>query len=105
MIISGDVEKIIFRNEDNGYTVVDLRSSGDYVTAVGVFPEIYEGMRLELTGDYKYHTRHGLQFLAESVKVVELDGAAAIEKFLKSGIFKGVGEGISWSVSASAPST
>ena len=47
MIISGDVEKIIFRNEDNGYTVVDLRSSGDYVTAVGVFPEIYEGMRLE----------------------------------------------------------
>lgn len=92
MIISGDVEKIIFRNEDNGYTVVDLRSSGDYVTAVGVFPEIYEGMRLELTGDYKYHTRHGLQFLAESVKVVEPDGAAAIEKFLKSGIFKGVGE-------------
>ena len=53
MIISGDVEKIIFRNEDNGYTVVDLRSSGDYVTAVGVFPEIYEGMRLELTGDRK----------------------------------------------------
>ena len=92
MIISGDVEKIIFRNENNGYTVVDLRSSGDYVTAVGVFPEIYEGMRLELTGDYKYHTRHGLQFLAESVKVVEPDGAAAIEKFLKSGIFKGVGE-------------
>lgn len=92
MIISGDVEKIIFRNEDNGYTVVDLRSSGDYVTAVGVFPEIYEGMWLELTGDYKYHTRHGLQFLAESVKVVEPDGAAAIEKFLKSGIFKGVGE-------------
>ncbi len=92
MIISGDVEKIIFRNEDNGYTVVDLRSSGDYVTAVGVFPEIYEGMRLELSGDYKYHTRHGLQFLAESVKVVEPDGAAAIEKFLKSGIFKGVGE-------------
>lgn len=92
MIISGDVEKIIFRNEDNGYTVVDLRSSGDYVTAVGVFPEIYEGMRLELTGDYKYHTKHGLQFLAESVKVVEPDGAAAIEKFLKSGIFKGVGE-------------
>lgn len=37
MIISGDVEKIIFRNGDNGYTVVDLRSSGDYVTAVGVF--------------------------------------------------------------------
>ena len=92
MIISGDVEKIIFRNEDNGYTVVDLRSSGDYVTAVGVFPEIYEGMRLELTGDYKYHTKHGLQFFAESVKVVEPDGAAAIEKFLKSGIFKGVGE-------------
>lgn len=92
MIISGDVEKIIFRNEDNGYTVVDLRSSGDYVTAVGVFPEIYEGMRLELSGGYKYHTRHGLQFLAESVKVVEPDGAAAIEKFLKSGIFKGVGE-------------
>ena len=92
MIISGDVEKIIFRNEDNGYTVVDLRSSGDYVTAVGVFPEIYEGMRLELTGDYTYHTKHGLQFLAESVKVVEPDGAAAIEKFLKSGIFKGVGE-------------
>lgn len=92
MIISGDVEKIIFRNEDNGYTVVDLRSSGDYITAVGVFPEIYEGMRLELSGDYKHHTKHGLQFLAESVKVVEPDGAAAIEKFLKSGIFKGVGE-------------
>ncbi len=92
MIISGDVEKIIFRNADNGYTVVDLKTSGDYVTAVGIFPEIYEGMQLELTGEYKYHTRHGLQFLADSVKVVEPDGVDAIEKFLKSGIFKGVGE-------------
>ena len=51
MIISGDVEKVIFRNPDNGYTVVDLKCSGDYVTAVGIFPELYDGARVELTGD------------------------------------------------------
>lgn len=49
MIISGDVEKIIFRNEDNGYTVVDLRSSGDYVTAVGVF----RNLRRYAAGTYR----------------------------------------------------
>lgn len=92
MIISGDVEKVIFRNPDNGYTVVDLKCSGDYVTAVGIFPELYDGVRVELTGDYKYHSRHGIQFLAEGVKVLEPEGLDAVEKFLKSGIFRGIGE-------------
>lgn len=92
MLITGEAEKIIFRNADNGYTVLDLNCSGEYVTAVGIFAEIYEGARVELTGDYKFHSRHGMQFLVEGVKILAPDDAGNIEKFLKSGLFRGIGE-------------
>lgn len=92
MILAGEVEKVIFRNAENGYTVLDIHSSGEYITAVGIFPELYDGARVEISGEYKFHSRHGLQFLAESVKVLTPSGSGDIEKFLKSGLFPGVGE-------------
>lgn len=92
MVLKGEVVKVIFRNIDNGYTVLDLTCSGENITAVGIFPDVYEGMILELTGDYKFHSRHGMQFLAENVKVLPPSDTENIEKFLKSGLFKGIGE-------------
>lgn len=91
MLIKGEVLSLIFRNADNGYTVFDLRCSGEVITAVGIFPEIYEGAEVELCGDYKFHSRHGLQFLAESGAILPPTDVVNIEKFLKSGLFRGVG--------------
>ncbi len=91
MLIKGEVLSLIFRNADNGYTVFDLRCSGEVITAVGIFPEIYEGAEVELCGDYKFHSRHGLQFLADSGSILPPTDVVNIEKFLKSGLFRGVG--------------
>lgn len=92
MVIKGEVEKIIFRNAENGYTVIDLSCSGESVTAVGIFAEIYEGAVVEIAGDYRHHTKHGIQFAADEVKILPPDNAESVQKFLKSGLFRGIGE-------------
>ena len=51
MLLKGTVIEIIFRNEENGYTVFDMDADGRLVTAVGIFPEILEGESLGLIGE------------------------------------------------------
>ena len=61
--ITGFVEHIVYRNEENGYTVLNLASNEeDEVTCVGVFQMISEGESLELTGEYTVHPSYGPQF-------------------------------------------
>ena len=58
--ITGFVEHIVYRNEENGYTVLNLASNEeDEVTCVGVFQMISEGESLELTGEYTVHPSYG----------------------------------------------
>lgn len=64
--IEGYVDHIIFRNEDNGYTVLNLIVKGSEVTCVGTFEYVGEGELLELHGFYVEHATYGQQFKMES---------------------------------------
>ena len=60
-IVTGYVEHIVFRNEENGYTVFQLESEAGEVTCVGTLNFISEGERLEIKGDYVNHNIYGSQ--------------------------------------------
>ncbi len=91
MTLTGYVEHIVFRNEENGYTVFNLNNEDGEVTCVGSFAFINEGESLELTGEYGNHASYGSQFKVESHTVKELDDIISIERYLGSGAVKGVG--------------
>lgn len=89
--LEGDVESIVYRNDENGYTVLELDSDGELMTAVGNMPLVAVGETLSLLGFYVNHSSYGRQF---SVKVCERSmpvGAASILKYLSSRAIKGVG--------------
>lgn len=92
MLLKGTVIEIIFRNEENGYTVFDMDADGRLVTAVGIFPEILEGESLGLIGEFKENSRYGEQFEVREVVFETPTDIAGIYNFLCSGLFRGVGE-------------
>ena len=89
--IKGYVEHIVYRNEDNGYTVFHLNNSDGEVTCVGNFHFIEEGELLRLTGGYTTHKMYGLQFAVEESEVCEPEDLISIERYLGSGAIKGIG--------------
>ncbi|MFI3171381.1 MAG: ATP-dependent RecD-like DNA helicase [Eubacteriales bacterium] len=91
MTLEGYVEHIIYRNEENGYTVFNLNNEDGELTCVGSFAFLNEGESLELVGDYTAHSSYGTQFKVESHTVKELDDVISIERYLGSGAIKGVG--------------
>lgn len=92
MIISGIVENIIYRNSENGYTVLNLFSRGKNITVSGKFPILGKGETLELEGEFKVVARYGEQFVAENVKIDKPTDKVAIAKYLSCGLISGVGE-------------
>ena len=90
--ITGFVEHIVYRNEENGYTVLNLATNEeDEVTCVGVFQMISEGESLELTGEYTVHPSYGPQFKVQQYSIKAPEDIASIERYLGSGAIKGVG--------------
>lgn len=89
--IKGYVEHIVYRNEDNGYTVFDLNNDDGELTCVGKFHFIEEGELLELTGEYTMHKLYGTQLQVESSKVCAPEDLVSIERYLGSGAIKGIG--------------
>ena len=92
MIISGSVEHIIYRNSENGYTVLELFAEKRMITVSGKFPIVGIGEVLELEGEFKIHPDYGVQFVAENVKVERPTDEKAIIKYLSCGLISGVGE-------------
>ena len=90
-VVTGYVEHIVFRNEENGYTVFNLDSEDGEVTCVGNFHYINEGEMLEIQGDYVNHSVYGSQLKVSSHKVKEPEDLVSIERYLGSGAVKGVG--------------
>lgn len=89
--LEGDVENIVYRNDENGYTVLEINYSGELMTAVGIMPLVAVGETLSLMGNFVNHSSYGQQF---SVKVCERSmpvGAASILKYLSSRAIKGIG--------------
>lgn len=91
--LKGFVDKIIFRNADNGYTVFNLISAPNEIeiTCVGTFTFINEGEYIEMEGAYIDHQIYGQQFQMESYEVKEPEDLLSMERYLGSGAIKGVG--------------
>lgn len=89
--LEGSVETIIFCNEENGYTVLQMTTDSELVTVVGTFAGVAVGETLCVTGYYTTHPRFGTQFQAEVYERLLPATEAAIENYLSSGVVKGVG--------------
>lgn len=89
--IKGYVEHIVYRNEDNGYTVFNLNNDDGDLTCVGKFHYIEEGELLEVTGEYTVHKLYGTQLQVETSKVCAPEDLVSIERYLGSGAIKGLG--------------
>ncbi len=92
--IEGTVLEIIFRNDENGWTVLSMDFDGLLTTAVGCMPHIHEGEFIRLFGAWAEHKVYGHQFVAKSVETRLPNTAESIKMFLASGLIKGVGEAI-----------
>lgn len=90
-VIKGYVEHIVFRNEENGYTVFHLTNKDGELTCVGTFPYISEGEMLEVSGEYTDHNVYGMQLRVMSHEVKEPEDLVSIERYLGSGAIKGLG--------------
>ncbi len=93
-MISGFVEKIVYRNEDNAYSVLEVSSMGEDHVLVGTFPYIEEGSYIEAEGEMKLHPLYGEQMLVTQYEVRQPDDARSIEKYLASGAVKGIGKAL-----------
>ncbi len=89
--IKGYVEHIVYRNEENGYTVFNLNNDDGDLTCVGKFHYIEEGELLEMTGEYTVHKLYGTQLQVETSRTCAPEDLMSIERYLGSGAIKGVG--------------
>lgn len=90
-VVTGYVEHIVFRNEENGYTVFSLENKEKELTCVGNFHYISEGELLELQGEYVNHSVYGTQLKVSYHEVKQPKDKVSIERYLGSGAVKGVG--------------
>lgn len=90
--INGVVDKVIFRNDENGYTVASFISEDENLTIVGSCFEIKTSMDYELTGDFIHHKKYGEQFQFEEIKELLPESKSGIIKYLSSGIIPYIGE-------------
>lgn len=89
--IEGTVENVLFRNEQNGYAVLDLNAGGELITVVGEIGDADEGEQLILEGSYVNHPRFGTQFQVQYCERKLPADALNIQKYLSSGAIKGIG--------------
>lgn len=89
--LQGYVDHIVFRNADNGYTVLNLISDEDEITCVGIFPVVTEGEILLLHGEYTSHPTYGEQFQMKSYETKPPEDVLSMERYLASGAIKGIG--------------
>ena len=89
--VSGYIEKIVYRNEENGYTVMTIVEDKEEITCVGTFRYINEGEYATLKGHFTVHPSYGEQLSVEEYEIKVPEDKAAIGRYLGSGAIKGVG--------------
>ena len=89
--LKGTVEHIIYANEDNGYTVMDVGLEDDVITACGVMPYVSDGDSLILWGNWVHNPKYGRQFKVEQYERDLPADSAAILRYLSSRTIKGIG--------------
>lgn len=88
--LEGTVETIIYRNDANGYTVIEL-SDEDNTTAVGIMPDVCAGETVRLIGSFKPHATYGMQFVVTTYEKSMPEDVAGILNYLSSGSIRGIG--------------
>ena len=89
--VSGYIENITFRNEDNGYTVLTLQSGKKEIKCTGIFGYIGEGEYVEIEGEEVFHEVYGEQIKVTGYKIIPATDELSIRKYLGSGAIKGLG--------------
>lgn len=89
--IKGLIQEVIYRNDENNYTVVLIEVNDEYITATGKFPIINEGEWVELNGKFILNKKYGEQFAVDSVKLSPPNTKEGIIRYLSSGLIAGVG--------------
>lgn len=92
MIREGYIEKIIYRNQENGYCVFSVETTEGTETFVGTLPSAGEGMYIQAEGEYVQHPTYDIQFKFISCELKMPDDIVSIERYLSSGLIKGIGE-------------
>ena len=89
--MEGSVENIVYHNDSNQYTVLEINCGEELVTVVGTFPYISVGEKLHLYGTWTSHATFGQQFKAEAFERSRPETTSAMLKYLSSGAVKGIG--------------
>ena len=90
--IEGSVESVVYRNESNDYTVLEISTDeSTLITAVGIIPITFEGERVELVGKWVFHKEFGRQFAFEGYEKRLPEEVDGILHYLSSRTVKGVG--------------
>ena len=92
--LSGFVEKIKYRNEENGYAILSVESGGEDYVLVGTFPMISEGEYITAEGHFQLHPTYGEQLAVETYEIKTPEDSASVQRYLSSGAVKGVGEAL-----------
>lgn len=89
--IEGVVEHIVYKNEENGYTVAKIKYNKDLIAAVGFMPFLSEGQRVKVNGEWTVHPTFGQQIKVEGCEEVMPATIDGVEKYLASGLVPGIG--------------
>lgn len=90
--VTGTVESVVYRNEQNGYTILEISTDKkELVTVVGTMPFVSEGENITVRGSYVVHSEYGRQLKADSFEKRIPEQPDAILKYLSSGVIKGIG--------------
>ena len=89
--ITGIIDHFKYRNEANGYTIMEVTGEDDDYVCVGNVGGILEGEMVEITGNYVVHPSYGPQIKIETIKAIAPSGILGVERYLASGIIKGIG--------------
>ena len=93
-VVAGFVEKIKYRNEDNGWSILNVSSDGEEYVLVGTFAVISEGEFISAEGVMKVHPVYGEQLAVESYEIREPEDSEGVKRWLSSGAVKGIGEAL-----------
>lgn len=91
-LLQGLLEKVVFKNVETGYGVFILKlNARETATITGTLCDVHEGERLELKGSWSFHKKFGRQFIVSSYQKTLPSSALGIQKYLASGLIKGIG--------------
>ena len=91
--MNGSVEQVIFKNEKNGYSIIEINNGEELVTAVGTMPLVSAGEEVRVVGSWINNPNYGTQFKVEGFERSKPSTAAAMLKYLSSGAIRGIGPG------------